>query len=100
MLEDLNWIVFTFTRVEQFINAYELSTNSCGIYSTEPSVAERKALNVLIVWSILMGRHQLTQVIWKYVEDPITTAIFVSAMWNGLSRFCQEPEQENQVRTW
>ncbi|OQV16369.1 putative Transient receptor potential cation channel subfamily M member 5 [Hypsibius exemplaris] len=100
VLEDLNWIIVTFTRVERFINAYELSTNSCGIYSTEPSVAERKSLNALIVWSTLMGRHELTKVFWKYVEDPITTAIFVSAMWNGLSRFCREPELEKDIRIW
>ena len=37
---------------------------------------------------------------WKYVEDPITTAIFVSAMWNGLSRFCREPELEKDIRIW
>ncbi|XP_055337468.1 transient receptor potential cation channel subfamily M member 3-like isoform X2 [Paramacrobiotus metropolitanus] len=100
LLEDLNWIVATFTRVEGFVNSYELSTNSCGIYSTEPSVAERKALNALIVWSILMGRQELTRVFWKYVEDPIPMAIFVSAMWHGLASFCREPELENQVRTW
>lgn len=49
LLEDLNWIIATFTRVEGFINSYELSTNSCGIYSTEPSVAERK------VWLLLLS---------------------------------------------
>lgn len=39
---DLNHLVYKLCGIKNFVNPYELSMNSVGLYVLDPAVAERK----------------------------------------------------------
>ncbi|KAJ8317915.1 hypothetical protein KUTeg_003006 [Tegillarca granosa] len=75
---DLNRLIYKLTLTTDFIQPYELSMNSVGLYVLDPAVAERKALNCLIIWAVLMNRQQLAKVLWNRCDEPISIALICS----------------------
>ncbi|OQV18850.1 putative Protein ced-11 [Hypsibius exemplaris] len=85
---DLNLIIQQLTTLPKFLSMHELSSNYFGLYAHDAFVAERKAMNALMVWAVLMNRFSLAETLLKFCEDPIPMALFVSAMFRGLSGHC------------
>ncbi|OWF47104.1 Transient receptor potential cation channel trpm [Mizuhopecten yessoensis] len=98
---DLNRLIYKLSRIKDFVQPYELSMNSAGLYVSNPAVAESKALNCLIVWAVLMNRHKLAKVLWQRCEEPIAMALICSNMYRELAKNCIElylrTEMENNA---
>lgn len=54
-------------------------------------------MNALMVWAVLMGRFQLAKVLWKFCDDPIPMALFISALYRGLAQHCSDSALANQI---
>ncbi|XP_033743506.1 transient receptor potential cation channel subfamily M member 7-like [Pecten maximus] len=98
---DLNRLIYKLSRIKDFVQPYELSMNSAGLYVSNPAVAERKALNCLIIWAVLMNRQKLAKVLWQRCEEPIAMALICSNMYKELAKNCIElylrTEMENNA---
>ncbi|OQV11764.1 putative Transient receptor potential cation channel subfamily M member 7 [Hypsibius exemplaris] len=84
--KDLNRIIEKLSGFSNFLSMHDLSSNYLGMFVTDEYDAERKAMNALMVWAVLMGRFQLAKTLWKFCEDPIPMALFVSALARGLAQ--------------
>ena len=51
--------------------------NQIGLYVTDARQAEKKALNFLTIYAVLMNRHKLAKILWKRSEDPIPVGIWI-----------------------
>ncbi|CAF0923893.1 unnamed protein product [Didymodactylos carnosus] len=98
----LNTIVKSLTGISYFFNKYEMNCNAMGIYfgnTSDSSVfkqrirAEKKALRHLIIFAVLMNRHQLAKVLWKRSSEPIPLALMCNMMFRKLATYCHESYQ-------
>lgn len=98
---ELNRLIYKLSRIKDLVQPYEMSMNSAGLYVLDPAVAERKALNCLTIWAVLMNRHKLAKVLWQRCEEPIAVALICSNMYRELSKICIElylrTEMENNA---
>ena len=62
-------------QIENMFSIMELYMNQVGLYVTDARQAEKKALNFLIIYAVLMNRHKLAKMLWKRSEDPIPVRI-------------------------
>ncbi|KAL5012942.1 hypothetical protein ScPMuIL_011493 [Solemya velum] len=88
--DDINRLMTKLSGIRDFVQPYELSMNSVGLYVLDPAVAERKALNCLIMWAILMNKHKMAKVLWNRSDDPIALALICSNIYKELSKLCVE----------
>ena len=93
--DGLNHVLKKLTTFENVINILEIYMNHVGVYVSDAKNAEKKALNFLIIYSVLMNRFKLAKVLWQRVENPIPVALVCSMMYKNLLPFCQE----NYLRT-
>ena len=52
-----------------------------------------KALRHLIIYAVLMNRHQLAKVLWKRSSEPIPLALICCMMFKKLAPYCHESYQ-------
>lgn len=90
LANDLNRLIFKLIGLSDFVQPYEMSMNSVGLYVLDPAVAERKALNWLTVWAVLMNRHKLAKVLWNRCDEPIALALICSNLYKELAKNCME----------
>ncbi|XP_061163971.1 transient receptor potential cation channel subfamily M member 1-like [Saccostrea echinata] len=90
LVNDLNRLIFKLLGLVDFVQPYEMSMNSVGLYVLDPAVAERKALNWLTVWAVLMNRRKLAKVLWNRCDEPIALALICSNLYKELARNCTE----------
>ena len=72
------------------ISILEIYMNQVGFYVKDARHAEKKALNFLIIFAILMNRHKLAKMLWKRTEDPVPVALACAMMYKNLLPYCQE----------
>ncbi|GAV05896.1 hypothetical protein RvY_15956 [Ramazzottius varieornatus] len=96
--KDLNQIVGKLSSISNFLSMHELSSNFMGQYVSDPFTAERKAMNALIVWAVLMNRMSLAKSLWKFCEDPIPIALFISALYRGLAKHSPDSSMVDNLR--
>ncbi|CAF1066034.1 unnamed protein product [Adineta steineri] len=98
----LNIIVKRLTGISHFFSKHEMDCNAMGIYFGDKSDkgvqrqrirAEKKALRHLIIYSVLMNRHQLAKVLWKRSSEPIPLALICCMMFKKLAPYCHESYQ-------
>ena len=116
----LNIIVKRLTGISHFFSKHEMDCNAMGIYfgdKTDKGVqrqrirAEKKvsftnsllslhepssspqALRHLIIYAVLMNRHQLAKVLWKRSSEPIPLALICCMMFKKLAPYCHESYQ-------
>ncbi|CAF3812768.1 unnamed protein product [Rotaria sordida] len=98
----LNVIVKRLTGISHFFSKHEMDCNAMGIYfgdKTDKGVqrqrirAEKKALRHLIIYAVLMNRHQLAKILWKRSSEPIPLALICCMMFKKLAPYCHESYQ-------
>ncbi|CAF0774571.1 unnamed protein product [Rotaria sordida] len=98
----LNIIVKRLTGISHFFSKHEMDCNAMGIYFGDKSDkgvqrqrirAEKKALRHLIIYAILMNRHQLAKILWKRSSEPIALALICCMMFKKLAPYCHESYQ-------
>ncbi|KAL3880135.1 hypothetical protein ACJMK2_032401 [Sinanodonta woodiana] len=94
---DLNRLIYKLCGVRDFIQPYEMSMTAAGLYVIDPAVAERKAINCLIVWAVLMNRPKLAKALWNRCDDPMPVALICSNMYKELAKFCMEMYLRTEV---
>lgn len=96
---DLNRLLYKCTGLQKLVNPYELSMNSLGSYVTNRAVAERRAINTLVLWAALTNRPELAKVLWKRTEDPMAMALIVSMILHRLgSRWCKDLDLRQRIK--
>ncbi|CAF4080202.1 unnamed protein product, partial [Rotaria sordida] len=97
--KDLNEIVKRLTDISGFFCKTEMDNNAVGIYFGDKSDkdiqkqkirAEKKALQYLIIYAILMNRQQLAKILWKHSSEPIPLALICCMMFKKLAPYCHE----------
>ncbi|XP_064608406.1 transient receptor potential cation channel subfamily M member 8-like [Liolophura sinensis] len=96
----LNRLLLRCTNLNNLVNPYELSMNSLESYVSHVEVAERKAMNTLVMWSALTNKIKLTKLLWQKVDDPIPMALLLSNLFTKLSKFCSDRDLRNQLRQY
>ncbi|CAF1938498.1 unnamed protein product [Rotaria magnacalcarata] len=98
----LNIIVKRLTGISHFFSKHEMDCNAMGIYFGDKSDkgvqrqrirAEKKALRHLIIYAVLMNRHQLAKILWKRSSEPIPLALICCMMFKKLAPYCHESYQ-------
>ncbi|CAF0787906.1 unnamed protein product [Didymodactylos carnosus] len=98
----LNTIVKRLTGISHFFSKHEMDCNAMGIYFGDKSDrgvtkqrmrAEKKALRHLIIFAVLMNRHQLAKLLWKRSSEPIPLALICCMMFKKLAPYCHESYQ-------
>ncbi|KAF8787695.1 Transient receptor potential cation channel like protein [Argiope bruennichi] len=87
---DLNWLIEKITSLENFVSSQELSLNAMGMYTSDPSAAERKAKVLLTFWAIFTNRIVLAKTLWKHADQPIHLALVLSMMIERLSLYVND----------
>lgn len=89
--KELNWLVETLTGLKGFLDPQELWLNAAlGIYTQDPSAAERKALVTLALWAAFTQRTQLGRLLWQSCDQPIHLALLVSRTYARLADYVHE----------
>lgn len=94
---ELNRLIYKLCGIKDFVQPCELSMNSLGLYVLDPSVAERKAINCLIVWAVLMNRYKLAKLLWGRSDDPIPIALICSDIYKQMANFSMELYQRCEM---
>ncbi|XP_052825070.1 transient receptor potential cation channel subfamily M member 2 [Octopus bimaculoides] len=94
---DLNRLIYKLCGIKDFVQPCELSMNSLGLYVLDPVVAERKAINCLIVWAVLMNRNKLAKLLWGRSDDPIPIALICSDIYKRMATFSMELYQRCEM---
>ncbi|XP_076076624.1 transient receptor potential cation channel subfamily M member-like 2 isoform X3 [Mytilus galloprovincialis] len=97
LVNDLNKLVAKLSGIKDFVQPYELSMNSVELYMLDPVVAERKAINCLIIWAVLFSRPKLAKVLWYRCDEPIPVALICSNMYRELSKCSMELYQRTEM---
>lgn len=95
--KDLNWLIEHLTGIPNFVNAQELSLNAMGMYASDPAAAERKALTILIMWSVFTNRPKLCKLLWKHSDQPVHVALVVSMIYDQLSSYVHEMGMKSEM---
>lgn len=51
----------------------------------------------LISWAVLMNRAKLAKVLCKFCDEPIPTALFISAAYRGIANYQADYELEERL---
>ncbi|XP_052281701.1 transient receptor potential cation channel subfamily M member 2-like isoform X5 [Dreissena polymorpha] len=95
--DNLNRLIYKLSWVRNFVDPYELSMNAKEMSSSDGAVAERKAINCLVLWAVLMGRHKLAQTLWNRCDEPIGVALICSRIYKELSKYNMEQYQKTEL---
>ncbi|XP_052285259.1 transient receptor potential cation channel subfamily M member-like 2 isoform X2 [Dreissena polymorpha] len=95
--DNLNRLIYKLSWVRNFVDPYELSMNAKGMSSSDGAVAERKAINCLVLWAVLMGRHKLAQTLCNHCDEPIGVALICSRIYKELSKYNMEQYQKTEL---
>ncbi|CAF1271729.1 unnamed protein product [Rotaria sordida] len=102
----LNIIMKRLTGISGFFRPYEMDCNAVGIYfcdKTDKDIqqhrlkAEKKAIRYLIIYAVLMNRHQLAKIFWKHSLEPIPMALICYMMFKKLAIYCHDPTQRLRI---
>ncbi|CAF1426031.1 unnamed protein product, partial [Rotaria sordida] len=97
--KDLNEIVKRLTGIDHVFCKSEMNNNAMGLYFGDKSdkdiqkqkiKAEKKALQYLIIYAVLMNRQQLAKILWKHSSEPIPLALICYMMFIKLAPYCHE----------
>ncbi|KAH3781577.1 transient receptor potential cation channel subfamily M member-like 2 isoform X2 [Dreissena polymorpha] len=99
MSKQLNRMLQRLTLLDRFIVPEELTQNAVGNYKNteDANVAERKALNCLMVWAVLMHRHKLAKTLWSHCNEPIAMALLCSRIYKEMIRYHLEQYQKKEL---
>ncbi|CAF0976650.1 unnamed protein product [Rotaria sordida] len=90
----LNIIIKRLTRIDYFFRRREMDCYAIGVYFGQTSDkeiqrqrirAEKKALRCLIIYAVLMNRHELAMILWKRSTEPIQMALICYMMFKNLA---------------
>ncbi|GAB6022353.1 hypothetical protein CHUAL_006473 [Chamberlinius hualienensis] len=87
---DLNWLIKYFTKLKNFVDAQDLTSNAMGAYACDIPVAERIAHRALILWSVLFNRPKLAKMLWKRSDHPIHMALLISLLYRKIVEYVKE----------
>ncbi|XP_023240584.1 protein ced-11-like, partial [Centruroides sculpturatus] len=94
---DLNWLIEHVTGIPNFVNPQELSLNGMGMYASDPTSAERKALTILIMWAVFTNRPKLCKLLWRHSDQPVHVALIVSMIYERLSSYVHEMGMKSEM---
>ncbi|CAF4075358.1 unnamed protein product, partial [Rotaria sp. Silwood2] len=103
----LNEIVKRLTGIKDIFSKVEMNCNAMGIYYGDKSdngvqkrkaIAEERALQHLVIYAVLMNRHQLAKILWKHSSEPIPLALICYMMFKNLGPYCHETYQKSLIK--
>ena len=56
-----------------------------------------QALNILIIWAVLMNRHKLAKTLWNRCDEPIGVALICSRIYKELTKYKMEQYQRIEL---
>ncbi|KFM66521.1 Transient receptor hypothetical cation channel subfamily M member 3, partial [Stegodyphus mimosarum] len=68
-----------------------------GMYTSDPTTAERKAKVLLTFWATFTNRIILAKTLWKHADQPIHLALVLSMMIERLSFYVNETSLKAEV---
>ncbi|KAG8179377.1 hypothetical protein JTE90_012073 [Oedothorax gibbosus] len=95
---DLNFLIDTCTGMPDFINTQEMSVNAMGMYLSDPSSAERKALCILIMWAVFTNKPKIAKVLWQHSDQPIHIALIVSMIYEKLQDYVNDANLKQDLQ--
>ncbi|KAL4230550.1 hypothetical protein ACF0H5_010931 [Mactra antiquata] len=95
--ENLNKLIYKLSWISNFIEPYELSMSATGMYTVNAPLAERKAINSLMIWAVLMNRHKLAKKLWNVCDQPIGLALICSRINRELSKYPMEQHVKTEL---
>ncbi|CAF0859038.1 unnamed protein product [Brachionus calyciflorus] len=98
--DGLNEVLKELTSIDNMVNILEIYMNQLGFYVIDAKQAEKKALNFLIIFSVLFNRHKLAKILWKRTEDPLAIALVCSLIYKNLLPYCQESYLRSQIEKY
>ncbi|GIX69306.1 protein ced-11 [Caerostris extrusa] len=96
---DLNLLIEICTGIHNFINSQEMSVNAMGMYTSDPSSAERKSLCILILWAVFTNKSKLAKILWQHSDQPIHVALIVSMIYERLEDYVNDTNAKQELHT-
>ncbi|KAF8770629.1 Transient receptor potential cation channel like protein [Argiope bruennichi] len=96
---DLNLLIEMCTGIHNFINSQEMSVNAMGMYTIDPSAAERKSLCILILWAVFTNKPKLAKLLWQHSDQPIHVALIVSMIYEKLQDYVNDTNVKQELYT-
>ncbi|CAL1261896.1 unnamed protein product [Larinioides sclopetarius] len=96
---DLNLLIEMCTGIHNFINSQEMSVNAMGMYTVDPSAAERKSLCILILWAVFTNKPKLAKLLWQHSDQPIHVALIVSMIYEKLQDYVNDSNVKQELYT-
>ncbi|GFQ90467.1 protein ced-11, partial [Trichonephila clavata] len=96
---DLNLLIEICTGIHHFISTQEISVNAMGMYTQDPSAAERKSLCILILWAVFTNKPKLAKLLWQHSEQPIHVALIVSMIYEKLQDYVNDTNVKQELLT-
>lgn len=87
------------TGFQNFINTQEMSVNAMGMYTVDPSAAERKSLGILILWAVFTNRSKLAKILWCHSDQPIHVALIVSMIYEHLQNYAHDTNVKQELQS-
>ncbi|XP_035207047.1 transient receptor potential cation channel subfamily M member-like 2 isoform X2 [Stegodyphus dumicola] len=96
---DINLLIEMCTGIHNFVNTQEMSVNAMGMYTSDPSSAERKSLSILILWAVFTNRSKLAKILWRHSEQPIHIALIVSMIYEHLEGYVTDSNLRQELQS-
>ncbi|GFU45000.1 transient receptor potential cation channel subfamily M member 6 [Nephila pilipes] len=74
-----------------------MSVNAMGMYTVDPSAAERKSLCILILWAVFTNKPKLAKLLWQHSEQPIHVALIVSMIYEKLQDYVNDTNVKQEL---
>ena len=94
---DLNFLIELCTGLDNFVDTEQLRSSAMGLQIDGLS-AERKALTLLTMWSVMQNRDRLAKVFWKHSDQPVHLALVISMMFDRLSWYAADNNMKSDLK--
>ncbi|XP_054165224.1 transient receptor potential cation channel subfamily M member 1-like [Oppia nitens] len=103
---EFNYLVSVCCGVDRFVTQEELDLFVTEQYPQESErEAERKALEIVVLWAVMDFRKKLVHILWRYSDQPIHLALIIALSYKRMSWFvgggdqqlCDQLLEESQI---
>lgn len=94
---DVNFLIELCTGLDDFVNTDHLRTSAMGLQIDSFS-AERRALTLVAMWSVMQNRDRLARVLWKHSDQPVHLALVISMMFDRISWYAADPNMKSDLK--
>ena len=96
---ELNWLTESCTGVSQFFEQQELELYVTGQLPYSEKEAERKALEMIVLWAVFDFRKTLVRTLWRHSDRPIHLALIIGMAYDKLQFYCTEEVLKEDLKS-